>query len=90
MRNRLLAAAYAGANRFGLEIFRPETSSTLMAALLVHDLRNRFSLAHSDVPLGESFDLFVDGALHGGMWRAPFAPRSVLGMAVAMGLVPRG
>src|SRR5205085_5444356 len=37
-RNRVLAAAYAGAHRFGLEVFEPATTRVLMAALLVHDL----------------------------------------------------
>ncbi|WP_284284871.1 hypothetical protein [Arsenicicoccus piscis] len=38
-KNRALAAAYAGAHWFGIEVFEPATSNTLMAALLVHDLR---------------------------------------------------
>ena len=37
-RNRVLAAAYAGARHFGIEIFDPATTRTLMAALLVRDL----------------------------------------------------
>src|SRR6185503_7434593 len=41
LRNRLLAAAYSGAHRFGIEVFAPATSNTLMAALLVHDLVTR-------------------------------------------------
>ena len=39
VKNRALAAAYAGAHRFGIEVFEPGTANTLMAALLVHDLR---------------------------------------------------
>src|SRR5262249_2661612 len=38
VKNRALAAAYAGAHRFGAEIFEPDTTRVLMAALLVHDL----------------------------------------------------
>ena len=38
VKNRALAAAYAGAHRFGVEVFEPSTSNVLMAALLVHDL----------------------------------------------------
>jgi hypothetical protein len=33
------AAAYAGAYRFGVEVFEPATCKVLMAALLVHDLQ---------------------------------------------------
>ena len=39
LKNRALAAAYAGAHRFGVRVFEPATSNTLMAALLVHQLR---------------------------------------------------
>ena len=38
LKNRVLAAAYVGAPRFGVEVFEPATTKTLMAALLVHDL----------------------------------------------------
>ena len=79
-KNRLLAAAYAGAGRFGVEVFAPETSRVLMAALLVHDLRAQAPApAHPD-------DLFVQGAAHGGLWRVGYSPRSVLGLAAVTGL----
>ena len=38
VKNQILAAAYAGAHRFGVEVFEPATTKVLMAALLVHDL----------------------------------------------------
>lgn len=80
MKNRLLAAAYSGAKRFGVEVFAPETSRVLMAALLVHDLRAQAPApAHPD-------DLFVAGAAHGGLWRVAYSPRSVLGLAAVTGL----
>ena len=34
-------------------------------------------------------DLFATEALHGGMWRAPYEPRSVLGFAAATGRLSR-
>lgn len=80
MKNRLLAAAYAGAGRFGVEVFAPETSRTLMAALLVHDLR-----AQTPPPVHPD-DLFVSSAAHGGLWRVAYSPRSVLGIAAVAGL----
>jgi hypothetical protein len=78
--NRVLAAAYAGARRFGVEVFAPETSRTLMAALLVHDLHVPAG------PGGHPEALFSDGAAHGGLWRAAYEPRSVLGIAALAGL----
>jgi len=86
VRNRALAAAYAGADRFGVEVFNPSTSTTLMAAMLVHDLRNPTSTAHPETPLDNPMDLFVSGANHGGLWRAAYAPRSVLGIAAVLGM----
>jgi hypothetical protein len=90
LRNRVLAAAYAGAHRFGVEVFDPSTSNTLMAALLVHDLRCEHAVARPDVPLTHPLELFWQGANHGGLWRNAFEPRSVLGLAVALGMVQRG
>jgi hypothetical protein len=86
IKNRMLAAGYAGAGRFGIEVFEPATSTTLMAALLVHDLRNPASSANPETPLGNPMDLFVQGANHGGLWRTAYSPRSVLGVAVVLGM----
>jgi hypothetical protein len=79
LRNRVLAAAYAGAHVFGVEVFDPPTSNTLMAALLVHDLR---------APRPEREHPWRDeaaNAAHGGVWRVAYAPRSALGLAAALG-----
>lgn len=78
-KNRVLAAAYAGARHFGIEIFEPATTRVLMAAMLVHDLS-----AGRPVPPGE--DLFAQGAAHGGLWTAAYEPRSALGLAALAGL----
>jgi hypothetical protein len=86
VKNRALAAAYAGAGRFGVEVFDPATSTTLMAALLVHDLRNPAAPANPATPLANPMDLFAQAANHGGLWRAAYAPRSVLGIAALLGM----
>jgi hypothetical protein len=80
VRNRLLAAAYSGAHRFGIEVFQPATSNTLMAAVLVHDLVTR------PAPAAHPWQDEAYAAAHGGLWRQPYAPRSVLGIAVLLGL----
>ena len=79
VKNRALAAAYAGAHRFGVEVFDPATSNTLMAALLVHDL-------HHQQPHDQPWQDEADGAAHGGLWRAPYTPRSALGLAALLGI----
>ena len=80
LKNRALAAAYAGAHRFGIEVFEPATSNTLMAALLVHDLRSEPE-RHEHPWQDEAY-----AAAHGGLWRAAYTPRSALGLAVVLGL----
>lgn len=80
VKNRALAAAYAGAHRFGVEVFEPATSNVLMAALLVHDL-------HVPMPTHEHpWQDEAAYAVHGGLWRSAYAPRSALGLAALLGL----
>jgi hypothetical protein len=79
VKNRALAAAYAGAHLFDVEVFEPATSNTLMAALLVHDLH--VPAAAADYPWQDE----AIGAAHGGLWRGPYAPRSALGLAAMIG-----
>ena len=79
VKNRALAAAFAGAHRFGVEIFEPDTANTLMAALLVHDL-SAAAPAHDHPWQDEAY-----AAVHGGLWRAAYEPRSALGLAAALG-----
>jgi hypothetical protein len=80
VKNRALAAAYAGAHRFGIEVFEPGTSNTLMAALLVRDLST------GAPTLGHPWRDEADQAAHGGLWRAAYDPRSALGLAALLGL----
>lgn len=83
--NRLLAAAYAGADRFGVEVFEPSTSTTLMAAMLAYDLqRPRTGTTGTSRPGQEAF---TEVAVHGGLWRTAYAPRSVLGIAALLGVL---
>ena len=73
--------AYVGAHRFGLEVFEPATTKTLMAALLVHDLHAGGSGQEQAHPWQEE----AHAAAHGGMWRVPYAPRTALGLAALLG-----
>ncbi|KQY56004.1 hypothetical protein ASD11_16115 [Aeromicrobium sp. Root495] len=80
VKNKALAAAYAGAHRFGVEVFEPATSNSLMAVLLVHDLRT------GQPPADEPWQDEARGAAHGGLWTAAYHPRSALGLAAVLGL----
>jgi len=78
-KNRVLAAAYAGAHRFGVEVFEPATTRTLMAALLVYDLHA--AGAAQPHPWQDE----AHAAAHGGLWRIAYTPRSALGLATLLG-----
>jgi hypothetical protein len=80
VQNRVLAAAYAGAHRFGVEVFEPATTRVLMAALLVHDLHTGGGPAHAHPWQDEAY-----AAAPGGLWRIAYAPRSALGLAALLG-----
>ncbi len=80
VQNRVLAAAYAGAHRFGVEVFEPATTTVLMAALLVHDLHAGGGPAHAHPWQDEAY-----AAAPGGLWRIAYAPRSALGLAALLG-----
>jgi hypothetical protein len=89
VKNKILASVYRGAPSFGVEIFEPATSRALTAALLVHDLRNPAAVSNPQTKLGHPYDLFADNAIHGGIWRMPYQPRSVLPLGLAIGAVKR-
>lgn len=79
-KNRVLAAAYAGAGRFGVEVFEPATTKALMAALLVHDLEAGGAPTQTHPWQDEA-----RAAAHGGLWRIAYTPRSALGLAALLG-----
>jgi hypothetical protein len=83
LKNRVLAAAYAGAPMFGIETFEPATSRTLMAALLVHDLQMHGQGTARAGPAAEHE--LTAAAVHGGLWRLPWEPRTALPLAVLRG-----
>lgn len=83
VKNRALAAAYAGAHRFGIEVFEPATANTLLAILLVHDLRAGARTS------GQVWQNEADQAAHGGLWTTGYEPRSALGLAALLGVAAR-
>ena len=83
VKHRALAAAFNGARHFGVEVFEPATASTLLAALLVRDL-NTAPVRRAHPWQDEAY-----AAVHGGLWRTAYAPRSVLGFALLLGAVRR-
>ena len=86
IKSRALKAGYSGAARFGIEVFEPATSTALMAGLLVHDLRNPRSFSHPANAAQHPLQLISSNAMHSGLWRMAYAPRSVLSFAAMLGL----
>ena len=80
-KNRVLAAAYAGAHVVDVEPFEPATSRAITTALLVHDLHTQQADGGG---LHVEHDL-ADAAAHSGLWRIAWETRSALGLAVAAG-----
>jgi hypothetical protein len=87
LKNPAIRAGFAGADRFGIEVFSPETTNAICAALWVHDLRNDKSAANPAKALAHPFELFMENACHGGMWRCIYRPRSALVFAAGLGWV---
>ncbi|KXS14873.1 hypothetical protein M427DRAFT_135548 [Gonapodya prolifera JEL478] len=76
--NRLFAWAYGGMHHFKpMEVFAPETSNAVMAALLINDVRNPNSVAHPSVTLDNPLELFREGSFHGGVWRTAFPVNAI-------------
>ncbi len=88
-KNKLFMAGYAGAEQFGVEIFRPKTTNAIMTALLINDLAYEASASHPDVPLNNPEELFMEGANHGGMWRMANQLGSLIEVGVIVGSVKR-
>jgi hypothetical protein len=87
--NPALAAGFRGAKAFDIEVFEPDTTNALMAAMWVHDLRNPQGSAQPQAALTHPLQLLVEGANHGGLWRVPYLPRSVLPFAALLGMMKR-
>ncbi|HMN77363.1 MAG TPA: hypothetical protein PKC97_14965 [Burkholderiaceae bacterium] len=85
VRNPALAAGFAGASAFGIEVFEPATTNAIMAALWVHDLRSDASAADPRRELAHPHELFMDNACHGGLWTGAYRARSALPLAAALG-----
>ncbi|KAJ8605349.1 hypothetical protein CTAYLR_002327 [Chrysophaeum taylorii] len=77
--NRTFAWAYGGMPAFNFEIFKQETTTAVMAALLVHDLLNVKGPKHpaQTTKLKNPLMIFSSQSVHGGLWRSPYAVDSI-------------
>lgn len=80
-RHQAMVAAFHGARRFGIRVFEPATARVLLAAKLVADLYGQTGdLGPRPEGLG------YRDALHGGLWRQPFVPASILNVLAVSGV----
>ncbi|KAL7504946.1 hypothetical protein ACHAXN_002466 [Cyclotella atomus] len=78
VQNRTFAWAYEGMPYFKpYEIFAPETSNSVMSAILFNDLNNPKSVANPKVGIANPNQLFSYGAFHGGTWRCAYEIDSI-------------
>jgi hypothetical protein len=75
---RLVAAALAGMGNFApMLVFDSATVSTVMAALLVHDVRNPDAPSAPSSPLAHPWDLLSRQSFHGGSFRVAVKPQAL-------------
>ncbi len=77
--SKMLRAAYRGMEKMGLEPFDVDTSTAIMGALLIYDLRAQ--------QRGETLtaDFLVSSAVPTGMWKQRTEPQEILPKAVLLG-----
>ena len=76
--NRTFAWAYEGMPYFTpYEIFAPETSNSVMSAILFHDLNEPKSSGNPKTELANPNQLFSYGSFHGGVWRCAYEIDSI-------------
>lgn len=76
--NRTFAWAYEGMPYFKpYEIFAPETSNSVMSAILFNDINNPKSIANPNVGIANPNQLFSYGSFHGGTWRCAYEIDSI-------------
>jgi hypothetical protein len=75
---KLLRATFRGAPAFGVQAFAVEDAAVAATALLIRDL-------HGPMPHRGSTALHTESAIHGGLWRMIYLPKSVWNKATLLG-----
>eukprot|EP00928_Gymnodinium_smaydae_P072193 TRINITY_DN555_c1_g1_i2.p2 TRINITY_DN555_c1_g1~~TRINITY_DN555_c1_g1_i2.p2 ORF type:complete len:786 (-),score=200.35 TRINITY_DN555_c1_g1_i2:78-2435(-) len=85
--NVMFALSYKGMSMMRpMEITYQETSNSVMAALLIRDVKDPTSSAHPKTPLKNPLCLFTENSFHGGCWRSGWKFSS-LGAPALLGYV---
>ena len=82
LRHKILRASYQGAPLFGVKPFEVDVAKSAAAAALVRDVLDPTAYANKDT----TTELQCFSAIHGGLWRIAYRPRSVWIAATLIGL----
>ena len=77
--NKTFAWAYGGLPYFAFEIFKQETTNSVMSAMLMHDILNtagpKNPANRAKHKVENSLELFRTQGVHGGLWQSPYKVR---------------
>lgn len=82
LRHKILRASYLGAPLFGIKPFEVDVAKSASAAALVRDVLDSSAYANKDT----TTELQCFSAIHGGLWRIAYRPRSIWIAATLIGL----
>jgi hypothetical protein len=82
LRHKILRASYQGAPLFGVKPFEVDVAKSAAAAGLVRDVLDPNAYSNKDT----TTELQCFSAIHGGLWRIAYRPRSVWIAATLIGL----
>jgi hypothetical protein len=79
--NKTFAWAYGGMPYFGYEIFKQETTNSIMASLLIHDVLHENGPKNgskaTEYGIDNTLALFQTQGVHGGLWRSAYNVNSM-------------
>lgn len=82
LRHKILRASYQGAPLFGVKPFEVDVAKSASAACLVRDVLDPNAYSNKDT----TTELQCFSAIHGGLWRIAYRPRSIWIAATLIGL----
>ena len=80
--HKILKASYMGAPLFGIKPFEVSTAKSAIAAVLLRDLHDESAF----VDKNSTVALHTFAAIHAGLWRLPYNPKTVWATATVLGL----
>jgi hypothetical protein len=80
--HKILKASYKGAPLFGIKPFEVATAKSAIAAVLLRDLHDK----NAYLDKTSTVDLHTYAAIHGGLWRLAYNPKTVWTVATLLGL----